>query len=232
MARLTRAAAGERVFVLADRLSDALLGHEALAQVAVERKFTRRLPDASKVIERAARAGLPRAIRDRTFTDLTSLVRLVLEASRADYLALLTTAADLSLDSMAREMTVCEQTLAKRYAGAAVEVVADLRPVARRRVPMIAGAYAARFPEWLATFEALVEDDWRASASAKEPPEVLARRMFDGEALKAPGHSGRGDWWKPYQWVFAEMRGGEFVLVNEIRRQVIADWNRAMVARG
>ena len=233
MARLKRADAGRRVGVLAGALSDALLGLEAKAQVEAEAKFVTALSGpAAKVVAAASKKGLPAALRDNDQARLGLLAVSVLRQTIPVYRDLLSGAADLALKSIEQELVVCERTIDKRYSGAAGDAARGVLSLVEPRAAQIADVYSGRFAEWQLAFDQIVVDDWRASNVMEEDAEMLARRVFSTEYLKAPGHSGRGDWWKPFQWAVAEMRGGEFILVNEIRRQVMADWNRAVIRRG
>lgn len=220
--RLKRQVVGPQILALAGSLSDSLLDDEADAQAAVERKFVHALTEA-----RDALTG-----RGSPAVALGGVAAGVLSRSTDTYRALLRASAEKTMTSIEAEMALCERTIAQQYQGATVDAVAAVRPLIAPRVRIGVRGYEARHQEWVGSFVDLVDAEWKAHRAGKEAPEVFAERVFSPVRVVAPGHSGRGVWWKPFQWTFAEMRAGEFVMVNQIRRQVIVDWNRAVAARG
>lgn len=215
---------------------DTLLGDEEECRAAVEQKFAYAvnrsagsLPSARSLTD----AMHGRLGRDGNVDRLGQVVESVLDRSVDTYRGLLEATARKAVDSIAEELLWCERTLDRKYAGVTEQsmtlVAATLvEPWAEARVD----AYQGRFEEWRDTFEAIVWTDWRASITGQESLEQWDARMFSVEQVRLPGHSGRGTWWQPFQWTFAEMRAGEFLMVNDLRRGAMRWWNTTAAERG
>lgn len=233
MPRLERRSAGDKVQARAERLSDELLVEEHGTFALFEVAFAERYPNALRQVESAYRRGLELALRD---SRMTERVQGIVESACSDATDamsdLLVRASEMVLESMATELTYCEQTLAQKYKGVAMRGV----QAATMAAPAMRDQSLDRFREKTVQTVLWWRGDWtdalRFAVMNKEPMEVLERRLFSTEPLRGVlGHSGRGVWWRPPGSLSRWAREVEFDLVNEIRTMAIARMNEAADAR-
>jgi hypothetical protein len=215
--KLSRADAGERVSALADALSDALLMDELNAKEAMEALFEGGMIGAVEL------AGKP--------DKLVAVARRMVEDTKAPYAHLASASVRRALESIGEELDLCEQTLAKRYAGITDEAVVAARPFADELVLFSADAYLTASLTVLPWFQERLISETKTSTAKDEEHEVLLQRIFSPVPVSLVNHSGRGLWWKVLEHCNRICRESEIATVNGVRERTMALFNLMGAAR-
>lgn len=224
MARLNRAVAGRAVAARAYRFLDEMLGLEEVLFARIEREFIDAAPAVRDAVTTTADADLSARTRDALVTTTSTTLERVLAASSKHFAAFMDEALDMTQDAIHDELILCEQTLAARYKGTTAEALADLGADVRRDVAVLAlDEQAPATVLWIAQ---TLETEMKTAATREEDEANVAARLFAPSALRAPGHTGRGLWWRAYSTVTRNARTFQFTQVNGLRNDAIAAFNR------
>lgn len=230
MPRLARRSAGTKVQARAALLSDDLLVVEedqfartaqALVDLSpsIEKLLTRRVDVSILWRDPAVRNGLSRRLD------------AVVEEAREGVVALLEASWLLAIESIWDELTLCEQTLAPKFAGVADQGVAGALMALDQQVE----GYMPKWDDAMATVKArtmgAADEQVTKARSLQEPSDVLVRRMLASEQARLPGLGGRGVLWGLVSGSNLASRTASIDAVNLARVTAMQGMNRAHRAR-
>lgn len=223
--KLKRRDAGEAVAALSDRLSDVLLGDEALAKERMEAVFVEGMGVAADLLTRApaapglnGKAGVALEVTDR--------LAEAVAATRAPFARLAEGAIGRGLDSMREELALCERTIAARYRGIGARAVDQARAGAPLLVNLAVEQYSANAGRAEAWFQEQLLLEINVSFQYAEATVDLMRRLISPEPVRLPRHSGRGLWWKGLEFCHRATREIEIAAVNTARQEAMVLFNR------
>ena len=233
--RLGRRSAGEQVVARAGRLSDDLLTLEENCFAAIDLLFEESVDHAADVFVRAWRRAKedPKALTlDRTWQAAVGEIHAgVLAASRPPVAGLAAEVRHLSLESIGEEQTRCEETLAKRYVGIAVEAVKVATDRSDEVVSSRLEQYERALEAGQEAFQRQVNQQVLLSAQKAEDQTRVAKRLFNPEPNTLVGNGGRGVWWRASSGLKAAARDVSIRLSSEVRLAAMEEFNAAGDAR-
>lgn len=225
VSRTNRKRATDLVRQRSERLSQDLLTRELALFQRLETMFVAKALTVRTDVEVLLEGNTSAIVRARVTETVTASLTTLIAESLPAFNSFLGQVDDLALASIGDELIVCEQLLGSRYSGAALTAV-------QRTKPHVAALQLSQSEQFKVS--AMSTTDWfamsmtvglRTSASEKEPPELILRRLFSPEPVKLPGHGGRGIWWGPYQTMTAAARGVQFETVNTLREHAMTVFN-------
>ncbi len=232
MPRRERRSVGADVLREANALSNRLLEQEhacfARQEVLWKQGGSDLARDLMKVL---ARTGPTAALRDGVLVKKTVAAALDVSLKAANQaFALLDTAGQDALDTIRRELVMCESTLAKKYEGVA-QVGADSVDLVQLGKDA-RSTYSGRMDVMLFRFEQSVRSTLVAADAGKESSALILARLLSADPVKLPGQPGRGVWWGNLSDCQAAAREAEIRMTDRIRLTAMDGMNKAGASRG
>jgi hypothetical protein len=229
--RLARRSAGSQVAARASALADDLLVLENDCFAAIDGCFA----DATAAVDRSLTQAWSRAKDDpvafaRDADLITTLLAghaTVLHGTRPHVAAMAGQARDLALEAIGDELLVCEQTLAQRYLGLAVEAVTAATDRSDDLVSDRLADYADALARGQVAFEEQIRQQVLIVGARGETLEHARRRVLSEKALSLPGNGGRGVWWRATSGLHAAAREVSIRLSGTVRLAAMQEFNAA-----
>lgn len=223
-APLKRATAGARVARLVEGLSASLVADENEAKASMEALFTGGLPALAESVS-MAHGPAGRLHLDEVVEDVVRMANNMLAASAGPFATLLGSAVGKGLESIREELQICEQSLAKRYAGISGRACDLVDDASGQLVDVGLAQYAGNAGSIMVWFTQQLRLELNVSQQAKEPLELMLSRVMAPERIAAAQHSGRGLWWKVLEHCNRLVREIEFSVVNAARTEAMMRFN-------
>lgn len=218
--RKERRSVGSEVQALSEQLSDDLLVLENSAFAELEFLFVSQL-DSIETLMRSRTRPRDLANDEPFLAGMGEIIIGVAGESGAVVLELFEQSADITTHSIMQELELCEQTMAKRYAGShltgmkAVDtetLIAKSGDNYRDHISLIAG-------RWIG--------DLSQQLQYAETSDEAVERVISTQPLNLTGNQGRGVWWRALTSFQRLARETSIELVNTIRSTAIEAMNDA-----
>lgn len=211
----SRNEAQQAILELSRDLSAALLPHENAAFTAIEREFRIRIPDVPLKTVAGVRNNhdLREAFVDAHTDAIDSASGWVRRLARLS--------GDRALVSIRRQLQLCEEALAARYAGITERAMMHVDPGPIGKI---------RAEEWLGAMQ-VHRNNYRVAqthqiAQAKDMDE-LRLRLFSETPSGIRGHNQRGVWWNSVTAGLALARTVAIGTTNDVSNKAMVEFNRA-----
>lgn len=235
MPRLARRSAGNQTGALAERLSDDLLAYEEASFEAMRDALADGLGRGEKAWRGAVRRSkgdVPAIASDAAFSlALTAAHREAVRSTADTVASLASISVSLSLESIEKELLLCERTLAGKYKGTTALAVAEVRPVASQISGQVGGLFGQAVDAAVLSFTGEVRRQCHFAVNAGDTADQLEARLFSESPVRRPGIGGRGLWWRSGTILNAAARAVSISAMNGARVAAMQAFNREGASR-